>query len=130
MPTNDDRREVAARLRECVLSSGAAEIEEKLKLSMTMATRYVMWPNLVAIILPNETIVSLKDISNRLADLIEPEPERACEFSTYMKDGDPYPTCSACGYESDAYECRWLFDGSMEYSGKFCVNCGARVKEG
>ena len=55
--------------------------------------------------------------------------ERTCTFSKCEKSGDPYPTCSACGYETDLHECEWYMDDAFEYEKKFCPNCGARVME-
>lgn len=56
-------------------------------------------------------------------------PERTCTFSKREKIGDPYPTCSACGYETDWHECEWYMDDTFVYEKPFCPNCGAKVVE-
>lgn len=53
--------------------------------------------------------------------------DRTCTFSKHEKAGDPYPTCSACGYETDWHECEWYFDDTFEYKKNFCPNCGSKV---
>ena len=53
--------------------------------------------------------------------------ERTCTFSVYKTGDDHYPTCSACGYETDWHECEWYFDDTFEYKKNFCPNCGAKV---
>ena len=118
MPTNDERREVAARLREQDI--------------IDMVTLSQCW-------LPKMFEVSCKDFAlscgacseyvlNRLADLIEPEPERTCRIE-YVKHGPFFDVLrfSCCGYE-------WAENrtdpGATEPDPNFCPNCGARVKEG
>ena len=114
MPTNEERREVAARLR------NYANLRESFKESPICAFinalgfgGYLDW----------------KGVCSRIADLIEPEPERTCTFSVKEKDGDPYPTCSECGYETDFGELMWYFDNTFKYENKYCPNCGAKAVE-
>ena len=63
---------------------------------------------------------------DRLADLIEPEPERTCTFSVYKTGDEHLPTCSACGYEAAREECE-DYVGVVYYEKRHCPNCGAKV---
>lgn len=99
MPTNDERRKIAAELRE----------------NRDSLTPY----NLVDCIFDDPwNHDSGEEVAARLADLIEPE-ERTCRV--IMKwdglDGRD-PVCSECGT---------YFDDKKWHEQKFCPNCGARV---
>lgn len=64
----------------------------------------------------------------RLADLIEPEPERTCHNSDYASESFK---CSECG-EITPYTLYWvdLDDGCRtvkSHMPMFCSNCGAKV---
>ena len=109
MPTNDERREVAARLRELAADwfidgefYDRGEVEDVLGL----VTDDGAWYEAAGV--------------RRLADLIEPE-ERTCRMEP---TGDSSVVCSACRTE---YTSRWLHEG--EYVERYCPNCGARVEE-
>ena len=115
MPTNDERRAVAARLR-----------------WLTMAYKdvfgvYVL--NAIGLDFTNSrgTYCS-NDSVRRLADLIEPE-ERTCRNAAKKTDrefGNPF-VCSECGadpHDAESYYCGF---SSGEYDWRFCPNCGARV---
>lgn len=105
MPTNDERREVAARLRRL---SGHREVDKEFvheALGLYMG----------------ECVDGYDPVSvSKLADLIEPE-ELTCRMEP---TGDGSVVCSACRTE---YTSRWLHDG--EYVERYCPNCGARVEE-
>lgn len=120
MPTNDERREVAARLRE--------KYREK------------YCPGVWQVQSVNDQIwMYLKDLEaclpdgysafNVLADLIEPEPERTCRNIASEADrewGNPF-ICSECGadpHDAESYYCGF---SSGEHDWRFCPNCGARV---
>ena len=117
--TNNERREVAARLRLLPDQRGIYSDRQFFELL-------------------DEKIFCLLDkaldnprgfhtwVSNifYLADLIEPEPERTCRMEPGKRG---YPICPNCGEEMDAYTCEW--SEPMEYSYPFCYACGARVKE-
>lgn len=49
-----------------------------------------------------------------------------CEF---VGDANYPPKCSACGWQAGIYDCSWLEDGELEYDGRFCKECGAKVVE-
>lgn len=98
MPTNDERREVARRLRD---NAG-----QKPSWVIPWAAFNDAYEHEGA------------ELLNRLADLIEPE-ERTCRV--IMKwdglDGRD-PVCSKCGT---------YFDDKKWHEQKFCPNCGAKV---
>ena len=53
--------------------------------------------------------------------------EETCKFVS-SKGSDNPPVCSACGYELGIYDCSWYEDGTYEYSGNYCPNCGRKVE--
>lgn len=118
MPTNEERREVAERLRE------NAESNPRMGLLLNVAFAD-------GSLRPEgsfEWEVSSHDAALRLADLIEPE-ERTCRNiadETYREFGEPFK-CSECG--ADPHDGENFFCGfsSGEYDWHFCPNCGARV---
>lgn len=126
MPTDDERREVAARLRE--LPIDMYEVEERWEAEGLCADRhdqtdYSLIHNVLLGCLPAEHMhqCDYEELHCRLADLIEPD-ERTCRMEP---TGDGSVVCSACRTE---YTSRWLHDG--EYVERYCPNCGARVEEG
>lgn len=109
--TDNERREVAARLRELTKRYGIHSDEQFCELfdkTLDNPRGFHTW------------------VSNifYLADLIEPEPERTCRMESGKRG---YPICSNCGEEMDAYTCEW--SEPMEYSYPFCYACGAKVVE-
>lgn len=104
MPTNEERREAAARLRGIV---------EK--------TWYTSWHELYTI----KNACGCYDehdsqdmvLKDRLADLIEPEPERTCSIHETDHEYEDSVRCSAC---------RMTFNRPWEPF-KYCPNCGAKV---
>lgn len=109
MPTDEERREVVAKLRELVADwfddgefYDRGEVEDVLGL----ATDDGAWYEAAGV--------------RRLADLIEPE-ERTCRMEPACEGS---VVCSACRTE---YTSRWLHEG--EYVERYCPNCGARVEE-
>lgn len=108
MPTDEERREVAARLRRIEIKSWHDGIDEVCALEDACGCSIGQdWQD-----------IELKD---RLADLIEPEPERTCML-THERWDDGMCTwgakCSSCGarFEHETGEC-W----------RYCPSCGARV---
>lgn len=101
MPTNEERREVAAWIR-----NGAHDIDINgyIKLAINVVDRGdgATWGQLAL----------------KLADLIEPEPERTCENES-SKPG--IFTCSYCGAD--------FYDAEISGDWNYCPNCGAKVVE-
>ena len=106
MVTDTKRREVAARLRKAV---GLTEFAEVLGFNWTDDSDWV-W----------------NDVSNLVADLIEPNPERTCRD---VGDSVKF-VCSECGASLD-YEGRWdeptYWVDDVAAVVEYCPNCGAQV---
>ena len=106
--TNDERRQVAARLRSV---SGAPEwATTACCIAECLGEHdYPLWDD-------------SKPLFNRLADLIEPEPERTCRAIPRKNEfGHNDLHCSKCHHLMQVQR-----DGS-EKPPKFCDECGARV---
>ena len=126
MPTNDERREVAERLRK--LPIDMYEVEERweaegLGTDCHDQTDYSLIHNVLFGCIPAEHMhpYDYDELHCRLADLIEPEPERTCRSvgGADGTNGEYYDfMCSECGYCCD------LSDPD------YCPNCGAKVVEG
>ena len=131
MPTNDERREVAARLRE--LPIDMYEVEERweaegLGTDCHDQTDYFLIHNVLFGCLPAEHMhpCDYEELHARLADLIEPE-ERTCHDVSF--DSREF-VCSWCGCHIDVLDIEseptmWLGGSPIEPS--FCPNCGAKV---
>jgi hypothetical protein len=114
VPTNDVRREAAARLR---------EIDEDVWSRFSVEANDIRKAIGLSFFQRDSTV-------QRLSDLIEPEPERTCRLVTHK-----HPAGRA--FERDLYcsECDtllWDSCGDPFYSlsveeQKFCYNCGAKV---
>ena len=103
MIADSERREVARRLRELHLGGGSKDLIE-----LTLSDAIGAW---------RKSGMSWDFITERLADLIEPEPERTCR----MVDCSTHDTCVVN---------RELCNGnvmSMEFGYKQCSECGAYV---
>lgn len=114
-PTNEERREVAARLRDYERLRAVFIESNVCAFSDALDSDYLDWEQICA----------------RLADLIEPEPELTCRndadawnerygFETYSF------VCSECGYtetkkDTDRAICLRLFDLN------YCRICGSKV---
>lgn len=124
MPTNDERREVAARLRElpCIPSELDQWKGRELFLEPSRYDEadYAQIHRILLGCFPADIMhpCDYEDLHARLADLIEPE-ERTCRMEP---TGDGSVACSACRTE---YTSRWLHEG--EYVERYCSNCGAKV---
>ena len=111
MPSNDERRQVAARLRnldEQVLD--CREYEHR-----AICAVVGCW---------GDGEYSNMELKDRLADLIEPE-ERTCRMEFSERKRGVY--CSHCGERMDIYTCDQYGDGTIGYSYPFCYKCGAKV---
>ena len=113
MPTNEERREVAENLRDMTVCGCryAEQFYELLK-ETVMSSSYLH---------------SFGDVANRLADLIEPEPERTCKMEL-VKSGPIYSVWrfSCCGYEHSE---NMTDGGATELPGTRCPKCGTKVEE-
>lgn len=107
MPTNDERRQVAARLRNALLTEGASKYAIEHDCEEHYAIAEVVFSNLRRLLGFDENY-SVHAVANRLADLIEPE-ERTCR----VVEGK----CDACGFKP------------VIFASNYCPNCGARVIE-
>ena len=102
MPTNEERREVARKLRETS--------DEIRYWCDTNPYWYVM-----KCIYGDVEIHDDNELFYRLADLIEPEPERTCNrVKLYDTGGVWYEGCSKCRNQLDDYDV-------------YCSKCGAKV---
>ena len=111
MPTNEERCEVAARLRK--LSNDAIKEKKKNACELSEAVRercdafctnYACWSGTL----------------NRLADLIEPEPERTCEW-IQDEDGNWH---TSCGDVFIVCNCESLEDNKIFH----CFKCGGVIE--
>lgn len=116
MSTDDERRDVARRIRE---KGSISYYSDVYKLVMGKKA-------------PLETSAREDDeaLAERLADLIEPEPERitrrACHIEKYPPKSEIYfETCSECGCILSA---TWPGDRHCK-TANYCPNCGAKVVE-
>ncbi|WP_417352160.1 hypothetical protein [Gordonibacter pamelaeae] len=105
MPTNEERREVAAKLRDFERLRTVFAESSICAFSDALGCGYLDWEQTCA----------------RLADLIEPAPERTCrDIAEPPKGGGFWPAphfkCSECGGEHV----------SIDYV-SYCPNCGAKV---
>lgn len=109
MPTNEERREVAENLR-IMTAYGCRYAEQFYEL-------------LQETVMDVDDFHDFGDVANRLADLIEPEPERACimEDTTHPLNDDVWTSfkCSEC-HEDITISREQL---------KYCPCCGAKVVE-
>lgn len=107
MPTNDERRQVAARLRELIKQYGMPNGErfyELLDRTLDDPSGYH----------------SYVSVTLYLADLIEPEPERTCQVIARHDGPNVYEHELSCGHS-----CEWVWDGPPA----FCPACGSKVIE-
>lgn len=111
MATDDERREVAARLR------GGYDVVSDAH------GRFWLNGTLFGMDITARSEERIRDGLARLADLIEPEPERTCQDV----EGGNFFRCSKCGCELMRFADGWkpLYMGEVRY----CPNCGARVVE-
>ena len=115
MVTDDERREVAARLRNFEQLREVFAESNVCAFADALGVGYMDWEH----------------ICDRLADLIEPEPERTCHIK--ISDctdslGQKMYRCSECGSLTTDDAC--FFEGEPDIGGfNYCPNCGAKVVE-
>ncbi len=119
MVTDDERREVAARLR----ANAKAHPHMGLLLNFAFADKGLNPDGEM------EYNVTSYHAALRLADLIEPEPERTCHIKLYNCTdslGQKMHRCSECGALMTDDAC--FFEGELDIGGfSYCPNCGAKV---
>ena len=98
MTSNEERREVAENLRDFESLREVFKESNICAFSNALGVGYMDWEHICA----------------RLADLIEPDPERTCRL---VEDDEDRTACSECGA---SYLC--MSDAS------FCPDCGAKVE--
>ena len=108
--TNEERRKFAARLRGFGSNYNASE--ELFDSRIPNAKGYISRGD-------------LKKFCERLADYVEPEPERTCQNLDKQNDGIVFK-CSACGH-MDFQNFDW--EEMLPQNWNYCPNCGARVEE-
>lgn len=121
MTTDDERREVARKLRELGVGDfgygefyDCAEVEDVLGL----VTDDGAWYEASGV--------------RRLADLIEPETERVCqmdksEFADFAQEYEGLYSCHKCGEQTAVLACV-NENGDMEWvKPRFCGCCGSKV---
>ena len=112
MINDDERREVAARLRELEVHCWYDGMDEVCALEEACGCDVGQdWQDM--------------ELKDRIAELIEPEPERTCKMEL-VKNGSIYSVWrfSCCGYE---YSENNTDSGATELPGTRCPNCGAKV---
>lgn len=117
MLTDEERREVAARLRELPSTADADGC-------------CTAWDVLFALGMKTGDAIGFVKADNavRLAELIDP----TCENEADVNPVDGF-MCSACGWwgnAQQAWDNGWGepdFDSPTEYAIRFCPNCGARL---
>lgn len=111
MPTNDERREVAKKLRERTKRPMGKSMQRMFTETLGMYTYNVCWMN------PDKATSRWDAIVNYLANLIEPEPERTCRIYDTDHGFEDSIRCDACQM---TFRRPWQ-------PFKFCPNCGAKV---
>lgn len=134
MPSNDERREVAARLRKCIIF--AKECDQHNEGEMIRENGNVMFRDIAEAVGGDYAnfIDSYEETLTKLADLIEPD-ERTCQMELCdtgewftPECREEYLFCSNCkfvGYYVQVNEDADYWCAKPNY----CPNCGARVKE-
>lgn len=102
MVTNDERRDVASRLRFNAGTTPHMNTSDDFAREVFMASM-------------NEVIGDYQDAINRLADLIEPEPERTCRDNSPMS------------YKFTCSKCHSSYRFGSEHKVWYCPYCGAKV---
>ena len=104
MPTDEERREVA----------------ESLRIMTAYGCRYAeqFYELLQETIMREFDFHSFTDVADRLADLIEPEPERTCKFIPFIEDDGSI-------FVENCSECDAAVLSRCEFN--YCPKCGAKV---
>ena len=128
MVTDYERREVARRLRELPIDmpevAKSWEFEGVDTLCSDQTDYYLIYKALFECV-PEDYMhpCDYEELHIRLADLIEPEPERTCRMrDAHWDDGRRTwgCICSECGAKYERKSGKWM---------NYCPNCGAKVVE-
>ena len=112
MPANDERHEVAARLREQKTWDICTEYE------------YCIGDICDAVFEDDGNLNDMFRLQTKLADLIEPEPEHTCEGHRCEETGEW--VCHKCGGSLAGYMFDPVRDGFVCVP-NFCPSCGEKV---
>lgn len=142
MPTDDERREVAARLRDCIVYAKKHDldgdyvsdyVEESGK---SVETRCTLYNDIASCIEEFGNFkLSAEEVFTRLAGLIDTQ-ERTCSMDALdtgeqadYECGEYIMHCSNCNAEFG--HVLYSEDGGvgMDDKPRFCPNCGARITE-
>lgn len=121
MPTNEERREVARKLREKYHERNSEGWLEAQDVGLQW---YNYLKDLESCLPDGESMFTV------LADLIEPEPELTCEPREQWEDDSawPYLACSNCGEPLKYKEGKEAFEREYDLC-HYCAHCGAKVVE-
>ena len=119
-PTNEERREVAAKLRDAKKLWWPIDVPEQ-------RCRSEVWQEFEKSIGASDA-GTYNEVFAFVADLIEPEPERTCRM-----EYDPVHcdyVCTACGewHNTGMYDACDADDRVLLRPYRFCPKCGARVE--
>lgn len=113
MPTNEERRYVASKLREDAANDKLREYMSfgEIIVGRIGETMYDDWGNVREV-----------EILTRLADLIDPDDSCFIE-----QINESQMECSKCGEIYEWMEATMLEDSKLEYEGNYCRCCGRKV---
>ena len=117
MPTNDERREVAARLRRYLPYAIKHDADEHVEPCIHGNAMFRNIAQAVGGGISNITD-TYEETLVKLIDLIEPEHERTCEVTEYNDCGPHAEDCTivlTCGHRT------------LGYIPNYCPSCGAKV---
>lgn len=122
MSTNEERREVAARLRMYLPYAIKHDTDEHIDARIHGNAMFRNIAQAVGGDISN-LIDTYEETLIKLIDLIEPEPERICHKELMTEEHDvEYFGCSWCGEYLSGTDCYGLDDGP-----NYCSNCGHKV---
>lgn len=117
MPSNEERREVAARLRRYLSYAIKHDADEHVDACIHGNAMFRNIAQAVGGGISNITDTYEKTLV-KLIGLIEPEPERTCEFIPFIEDDGSV-------FVENCSECDAAVLSRCEFN--YCPNCGARV---
>ena len=119
MPTNEERKAVAARLREHQYGDVRASTYEDGMIASWWRLKEALGTE------GDDPQEDHTMMFGYLADLIEPEPERTCRMKKVMKRYDSY----SCEYEITWFCSECNHPSYKATKPNYCHNCGARVEQ-